>query len=156
MAVYSSAVRTGNETLDVVLTDKRLHCATHGILFTRIAQGKKMVFMELMDIFSSFGNILGNAIKCESGLPAESRFIHLSVRSNRQLLVHVENHFEGTLDMRDDIPATTKDSKLYHGYGMFSIRHIVQKYGGNFHISVEDNLFQIDIMLPIPAQPPAG
>lgn len=152
ISVYNSAVRTGNETLDIVLTDKRLHCATHGIQFTCIAKGSRMAFMEVMDIFSLFGNILDNAIECEANLPPEARFIHLSVRDVNQLLfIHVENHFEGTLELRGGIPLTTKDDKDYHGYGMLSIRRIVGKYDGNFEISTGDQLFQIDIMLPIPA-----
>lgn len=152
ISIYNSAIRTGNETLDVVLTDKRLHCATHGIQFTCIAEGGKMDFMEVMDIFSLFGNVLDNAIECEAALAPETRFIHLSVRSmNQFLLIHVENHFEGKLELRDGIPITTKADKDYHGYGMLSIRRIVEKYGGNFVIISEDQLFQIDIMLPIPA-----
>lgn len=157
ISIYNSAVRTGNETLDIVLTDKRLHCATHGIQFTCIAEGSRMAFMEVMDIFSLFGNILDNAIECEAKLPPEVRFIHLSVRAVNQLLfIHVENHFEGTLELRGGIPLTTKDDKDYHGYGMLSIRRIVEKYGGNFEISTEDQLFQIDIMLPIPAAAAEG
>lgn len=157
VSIYNSAVRTGNETLDIVLTDKRLHCATHGIQFTCIAEGNRMAFMEIMDIFSLFGNILDNAIECEATLPPETRFIHLSARAvNQLLLIHVENHFEGTLELRNGIPLTTKDDKDYHGYGMLSIRHIVEKYGGNFEISTEDRLFQIDIMLPIPASASEG
>lgn len=116
-----------------------------------------MAFMEIMDIFSLFGNILDNAIECEATLPPEARFIHLSARAvNQLLLIHVENHFEGTLELRNGIPLTTKDDKDYHGYGMLSIRHIVEKYGGNFEISTEDRLFQIDIMLPIPASASEG
>lgn len=111
-----------------------------------------MAFMEVMDIFSLFGNILDNAIECEAKLPPEARFIHLSIRAVNQLLfIHVENHFEGTLELVNGIPLTTKDDKDYHGYGMLSIRRIVEKYGGNFEIAAEDQLFQIDIMLPIPA-----
>lgn len=152
ISIYNSAVHTGNETLDVVLTDKRLHCATNAIQFTCIAEGDRMDFMEVMDIFSLFGNMLDNAIECEAGLAPETRFIHLSVRAvNQMLLIHVENHFEGELELRDGVPITTKADKAYHGYGMLSIRHIVEKYGGSFVISTEDQLFQIDIMLPIPA-----
>ncbi len=152
ISIYNSAVHTGNETLDVVLTDKRLHCATHGIQFTCLAEGSRMDFMEVMDIFSLFGNMLDNAIECEAGLAPEVRFIHLSVRAvNQLLLIHAENHFDGKLELRDGIPVTTKADKDYHGYGMLSIRHIVEKYGGSFVISTEDRLFQIDIMLPIPA-----
>ena len=152
VSIYNSAVRTGNETLDIVLTDKRLHCTTHNIQFTCMAEGGKMDFMEAMDIFSLFGNMLDNAIECEIDLAPEARFIHLSVKGTNQiLLIHVENHFEGKLEMRDGIPVTTKGNKDYHGYGMLSIRHIVEKYGGDFAVSTEDQLFQIDIMLPIPA-----
>lgn len=152
ISIYSSAVHSGNETLDVVLTDKRLHCATHGIQFTCIAEGSRMDFMEVMDIFSLFGNMLNNAIECETGLAPEVRFIHLSIRAvNQMLLIHAENHFDGELEMRDGVPVTTKADKDCHGYGMRSIRHIVEKYGGSFVISTEDRLFQIDIMLPIPA-----
>ena len=152
VSIYNSAVRTGNETLDVVLTDKRLHCTTHNIQFTCMAEGSKMDFMEVMDIFSLFGNILDNAIEHEINLPPEARFIHLSVRgANQLLLIHIENYFEGTLEIKDGVPVTTKSDKAYHGYGMLSIRRIVEKYGGDFTISTEDQLFQIDIMLPIPA-----
>lgn len=155
ISIYNSAVRSGNETLDVLLTDKRLHCATHGIQFTCIAEGEKLDFMEVMDIFSLFGNILDNAIEHQSTLAPEKRFIHLSIRgTNQLLLIHVENHLEGELVIRDGIPVTTKEDKNYHGYGMLSIRRIVEKYSGNFSISAEDQLFQIDIMLPIPDSPP--
>lgn len=155
--LYNSAVRTGNETLDVVLTDKRLHCATHNIQFTCIAEGEKMNFMEAMDIFSLFGNMLDNAIEYEAELPPDKRFIHLSVRPASQMLViHVENHFEGRVQLRDGLPLTTKGDKAGHGYGMRSIRRIVDKYGGNLEISTEDQLFQVDIVLPVPAKAKEG
>lgn len=150
-SLYNSAVRTGNETLDIVLTDKRLHCATHEIQFTCIADGGGVAFMETMDIFSLFGNILDNAIECETNLPPDTRFIHLAVRTvNRMLTIHAENHFEDSLQFRDGLPITTKEDKDSHGYGMMSVRHIVEKYNGSFSISTQDKLFQIDIVMPIP------
>lgn len=151
VSIYNSAVRTGNETLDIVLTDKRLHCASHNIQFTCIADGSGVAFMETMDIFSLFGNILDNAIECESLQPPEMRFIHLSVRTvNRMLTIHAENHFEDSLQFKDGLPVTTKADKDSHGYGMMSVRHIVEKYNGSFSISTQDKLFQIDIIMPIP------
>lgn len=155
--LYNSAVRTGNETLDVVLTDKRLHCATHNIQFTCMADGAKMNFMEVMDIYSLFGNMLDNAIECEMTLPAATRFIHLTVRStNWMLVIHVENHFEGRLELRDGLPVTTKKDRANHGFGMLSIRRVVEKYGGNLVVSTEAQLFQIDIVIPVPARAGAG
>lgn len=153
ISIYNSAVRTGNETLDVILTDKRLHCTSNGIQFTCMAEGAKMDFMEAMDIFSLFGNALDNAIECTEHLPLEKRFIHLSVRATNQLLlIHIENPFEGSLVMVDGIPVTTKSDKDYHGYGMRSMKHIVAKYGGDLSVTTEDMLFQLDIMIPIPTK----
>lgn len=151
ISIYNSAVQTGNETLDVILTDKRLHCTTNGIQFTCIAEGEKMDFMETMDIFSLFGNALDNAIECTEFLAPEKRFIHLSVRAtNRLLLIHIENPFEGILLMRDGIPVTTKSDGDYHGYGMRSMKRIVKKYRGDLSIDTRDQLFQLNIMIPIP------
>lgn len=153
ISIYNSAVRTGNETLDVILTDKRLHCTANGIQFTCIAEGAKMDFMETMDIFSLFGNALDNAIECTGDLAPEKRFIHLSVRATNQLLlIHIENPFEGSLQMLDGIPVTTKSDKDYHGFGMRSMRYIVKKYGGDLSVSTEDMLFQLNVMIPIPIQ----
>jgi hypothetical protein len=151
ISIYNSAVRTGNETLDVILTDKRLHCTTNGIQFTCIAEGSKMDFMEPMDIFSLFGNALDNAIECTEKLAPEKRFIHLSIRATNQLLlIHIENPFEGKLIWQDGIPATTKNDRDYHGYGMRSMKHIIRKYGGDLSIRTDDMLFQLNIMIPIP------
>lgn len=151
ISIYNSAVRTGNETLDVILTDKRLHCTSNGIQFTCIAEGAKMGFMEAMDIFSLFGNALDNAIECTEKLVPEKRFIHLSVRATNQLLlIHIENPFEGRLVLQDGIPVTTKTDKDYHGYGMRSMKYIIRKYGGDLSITTEDMLFQLNIMIPIP------
>lgn len=151
ISIYNSAVRTGNETLDVILTDKRLHCTTNGIQFTCIAEGAKMDFMEAMDIFSLFGNALDNAIEYTEKLVPEKRFIHLSVRATNQLLlIHIENPFEGQLVLQDGIPVTTKSDKDYHGYGMRSMKYIIRKYGGDLSITTEDMLFQLNIMIPIP------
>ena len=137
----------------MILTDKRLHCTTHHIQFTCMAEGSKINFMDAMDIYSLFGNIMDNAIECESSLPPETRFIHLSIHgTNQLLLIHEENHFEGELELKDGLPSTTKVDKEYHGYGMKSVKNIVEKYNGTFTITTEDALFQIDIMLPIPSQ----
>ena len=156
VAVYNCAVRTGNDSLDVVLTDKRLHCVAHGIQFTCMAEGSKISFMANTDIFSLFGNILDNAIEHELTVPPESRFIHLSVRAmNQILLLHAENHLDGEVELWDGLPVTSKSNKNDHGYGMRSIRYIVEKYHGNLSVSAENQLFQIDIMLPIPSPAPA-
>ena len=42
-----------------------------------------------------------------------------------------------------------KENKQEHGYGVKSIRYIVEQYGGNMVIKQEEDLFSVNIMIPI-------
>lgn len=151
ISIYDSVVKTGNETLDVVLTDKRLRCETNRIQLTTMADGAALWNMDSMDIYSLFGNLLENAIDCELGIPdSEKRFISLTVNNAMQYAnIHVENFFEGVLTMEDGLPVTTKGNDGTHGYGLKSVRRIVAKYDGTMAIKTEDNMFQVNILLQL-------
>lgn len=47
----------------------------------------------------------------------------------------------------DGLPQTTKDDKLYHGYGIKSMRATARKYGGDLRVSVDDGMFKVDIFM---------
>lgn len=151
VSIYNSAVHTGSETLDIVLTDKRLHCATHGIQFTCIAEGGRMAFMEAMDIFSLFGNILDNAIECELRIKdKKKRLIHLAVYAKMDFLViRCGNYCEEVLEFQDGIPVSTKGDGDYHGFGVKSIRRAAEKYGGTMTIHSQDGWFELNIVIPV-------
>ncbi len=61
--IYDSAVKTGNEALDIILTDKSLLCGKKDIRLSCMIDGKKMAFMNESDIYSLFGNLVDNAIE---------------------------------------------------------------------------------------------
>ena len=148
---YESAVKTGNETLDLILMEKQLYCKEHGITLTSICDGAKLGFLSTMDLYALFGNALDNAIESVSGEAPENRII--SFRSGLRggvLSIHFENYLGHALTMRDGLPLTTKDDLSYHGFGMLSIRHIVEKYGGTMSIRTDQQLFRMDILLPLP------
>ncbi len=149
--LYNTTIHTGNETLDVILMDKRLHCLSKGIQLTAMTDGRYLNAMRVMDIYSLFGNALDNAMEATEQLPAEQRFIHLSIRhAGKMVAIHVENPYQGTLSMDGGIPRTTKADKQCHGFGMASIRHIVARYGGDLQIRAQDGLFCLNILLPLP------
>ena len=50
--------------------------------------------------------------------------------------------------MQGGIPLTTKSDKNYHGFGMKSIRQVVEKYGGSLTVNAENDLFRLMILLP--------
>ena len=43
---------------------------------------------------------------------------------------------------------TTKDDEINHGFGIYNIKHAVEKYKGNVEIEAKDNMFMLDIVLP--------
>lgn len=148
---YEMNLHTGNRTLDVILAEKQLLCRKHEINLTAIADGKAISFMKPGDIASLFGNALDNAIECEQKIDNEGeRCIALNVfRKGNLVCVRVENYCPMQQQMHEGLPVTTKRDRIYHGFGLMSIRYITRKYGGTLHISTENNLFVLTILLPL-------
>lgn len=144
---------TGNSVLDVVLTTKSTYCTQNNINFTCMADGKLISFMHVKDICSIFGNALDNAIECATQFEdPQKRLISLSLNQKNQfLLILFENYSENPLHLeREQLPSTTKNDTFFHGYGLKSIRHATEKYGGTMTLSCEHNWFTLQILIPIP------
>lgn len=152
---YDSAVRTGNEALDTILTEKRLTCTNEGITLSCVADGAALGFMRDADIYSFFGNALDNAIEATRGLDdIAMRSVSLVVRQVAGVAsIHVENRYahepvvngEGTL-------LTSKDDIANHGFGLRSMRLTVEGYGGTLATLVdrEGRTFHVNAMIPLP------
>ncbi len=145
---YESVVKTGNETLDLILMEKQLFCKAHGITFTCICDGAHLSKIDTMDIYSLFGNAIDNAIEGIRDEDEKNRVIGLRVgRRGAFLTIHIENYLGHPLKIVEGLPVTSKDSD-YHGFGVLSIRHVVKKYGGTMSIRTDQNLFRLDILIP--------
>ena len=145
---YESAIKTGNETLDLILMEKQLFCKAHGITFTCICDGAQLSKMDTMDIYSLFGNAIDNAIEGIRDEDEKNRVIGLRVgRRGAFLTIHIENYLGHPLKIVDGLPVTSKDTD-YHGFGVLSIRHVVKKYKGTMSIRTDQNLFRLDILIP--------
>ncbi len=147
---YDSNIRTGNDTLDLVLTQKSMFCRNQGIALTCLADGAALEFMRSSDLLSLFGNALDNAIEAVQALPAEKRSIDVRVgRQGGSVFVHMENPC-GKVIFRDGLPQTHKQDKAYHGFGVRSIRYIVGKYGGEVRMYTEAGKFNLEILFFLP------
>lgn len=147
MEMYDASVRTGNEQLDLVLTQKKLVCEGCGVGISCMADGTALSFMSASDILSLFGNILDNAIEAAREMPEGTRLISLLVRAQGTgAFIHAENTFSGTLEFENGLPLTTKKDRNYHGFGTRSIRYIAGKYGGECNMYAEGGKFNVDIL----------
>lgn len=148
---YGSMLKTGNDALDVVLAEKTLLARKQGASITCIADGSALHFMSKADIYVLFGNILENAMEAvEKISEKESRVIALSV-SRDMGVVHIRaknRRPAGDIVLEGGLPTTTKENREYHGFGTRSIKALAEKYGGAINISVNDEYYTLNIVLP--------
>lgn len=149
VSLFDSTVKTGNDVLDTILTEKSLKCSSNDIKLICVADGKVLNFMKDEDIYSLFGNALDNAIeatlKCND---VEKRIIDVELYSSGNLItISISNPNVEKIILKDGLPLTTKNDHNSHGYGMKSIRYIVEKYNGNLIIDCNNNIFALSILL---------
>ena len=146
---YNSFIKTGNKVLDTILTEKNIYCLKHDIEFTFQPDGRAVSFMNHMDIYVLFGNALDNAIEHLLTEEKENRIMSLSiVTQNGCAAVALENYCSKQLAFQEGLPCTSKEDKRYHGFGLKSIRSIVQKYQGHMVVGLEHNIFSLRILIP--------
>lgn len=150
---YETSHKTGNQVLDTLLASKILSCKKHQIKLTYVIDGKLLDFIHVTDICTIFGNALDNAIESVVTLEdPEQRLIHVSVSNQKNFLfIKVENYCDEEVEIKDDLPVTTKADKKNHGFGLKSIRYATQKYDGNISISVNKKWFILKILIPMPS-----
>lgn len=150
LSIYDAIVKTGNDALDLILTEKSLFCEKNNIRLTMMVDAESFGFLSDAEIYALFGNILDNAVEAVLNVVPEKRIVSLNVkRANKMLSVHEENYFSGELRYKEGGLATSKANLNDHGFGIISIRRIVEKYDGAMKISSEGDVFNLDILIPL-------
>ena len=137
--VYDTAMHTGNEALDIVLTEKGLVCRREGITLTSIADGTSLLFMHAADVYTLVGGLLDHAIEAARAVrDQERRTVSLSVRQAAGMAtVHVECFCGGaTPDIAENSPVWL----------------VTERYGGFMMTSLDDDVLTLDAALPTPEE----
>ena len=149
--IYDSAVKTGNEALDTLFTEKSIFCEKHHITLSCMIDGECLGFMTVGDICSLFGNALENAIEAVMEIEEEEkRIISFRIRERMGMVAaNIDNNYAGKIELANGLPKSTKGDERYHGFGIKSIRRTAKKYGGEAAVTVDD-MFHLSILIPIP------
>ena len=145
--IYDSSIHTNSEALDIVIQQKQLICQTQQIQLDMMCNAEKLSFMKNTDIFVLFGNLFDNAIQALCKLEDTNRRI-LNVRIYEKagmLIIGFENEYDGEVLLEHGEYKTTKSNKENHGYGIRSIKEIVEKYQGGIQITSDDHVFKTAI-----------
>lgn len=145
ITIYDSSIKTGNDTLDVLLAQKCLYCSQHGIRIKCVINGKNYDFIPRHELYTLFGNAIDNAIEGAETADDDKKIIYISecVRNNFYT-VRIENCFKGECILKDGIPVSKKAAEG-HGYGVKSMKLIAERHGGDISITIADNCFILDI-----------
>lgn len=90
---------------------------------------------------------MDNAIERLKKEKVENRIVSLHIfRKEQHTVISLENYCSEPLQFKDGLPQTVKPDKLSHGFGMKSIRAIVEKYNGNLVVQQKDSFFYLQIL----------
>lgn len=151
IGLYDSVVKTGNDVLDVILTEKSLLCRKNGILLSIVADGARLNFIKETDLYSLFGNAMDNAIEGVMKLSdPDRRIIGLKIHETGGFVaVNLQNPCAGDIRFDENhLPMTDKGNTEYHGFGMKSISYVVENYRGSLSVGVKNGSFYLNIIFP--------
>lgn len=154
ISVYEEEFRTGNPVVDTLLRAKSIEAKRSNINFTCVADGAVCAHMSVLDLSALLGNVLDNALEAERKISEESlRNVHVKIgRVNGFGVLEVEN-WVGKANIvfgADGLPHSTKDNPERHGYGLKSVRHIIERYEGSMTVGVESGWFRLRVLIPLP------
>lgn len=132
-------------TLDFILNMKIRRIEGLGIQF-KIKTNADSIKIDESDFVVLLGNLLDNAIEATAKCPLENRAISLWLQEvNEMLLITMENTAAAEPDQKNGRFLTSKKNKKEHGWGVQSMKHIVEKYGGDIEFKSQQGLFRVEI-----------
>ena len=147
---YSTVIECGNQTVDIVLTEKNILCHSAQVKFSYMIDGSLFDFLTEREIYSLFGNALDNALEAVTKIEDPARRM-ITLKSNVRgelVVLLVENTCEGALNIADDtsLPVTTKTGRG-HGFGLRSIREIAERHQGFLSIREENGVVKLSVVM---------
>ena len=142
-------VRTGNDVLDILFRNMDDLCRRENIRLQCIAYDDDLGHFDGIPLYYLFANAIDNAIEGARGVSdPDKRIIDISIRRfGDSVIIHIWNYFSGSVRFSDGLPVSSGGDE--HGYGMRSIKLIVDSLGGALSASVDGEIFNLDVILPI-------
>ena len=152
IARFHELVHTDDEVLNTILASKSLYCDNRGVKLSCVVDSTKLDFVSIPDLYALMGNAIDNAVECVEQLPDPNRkLISLTINGTEGFVfIQTNNYCDRTLQMEGGLPVSTKPDKSAHGFGLKSIRFVAEKYGGSMCVSVEEDVFILQVSLPVP------
>ena len=141
------AVNTHHPILDAVLNQKYQAARELDVDFQFRVNDLSGLKLETDALVVLFSNLLDNAIEGCARLPA-GRKIQCSVLAFDCLFVSIRNTSPPVLILENEIP-TTKEPRQEHGFGLISVRRILEDLGAEYTFHYADGWFEFVAEIPL-------
>lgn len=125
-----------HEMLNAILSRYKRQCSIKNIDFIVDIRNETTVFLSDSDLTSLFCNLLDNSIEAAEGIPGS--YIEISILkkipSDFVVLSVINSCRNNPFINNSHFPATRKTDKKKHGFGVKSIKKIVEKYNGDIQM----------------------
>lgn len=135
---------SGNDIVDAIINSKFSEAQTKGIQFTYMANLHIPIQIDPVDLCSVLANQLENAFEaCMHISNPAKRVVHTEIKQVQSFVIlRVENSvLSDPFTDNPDLHSTKPDSSIPHGYGLFNIRSIAQKYEGTLRTEFSNDRF---------------
>lgn len=147
---FHTLIKTSSYALDTILTEKNMLCEGNNIkIFHSIDSDLNLPFKDF-ETYSLFSNLLDNAIESALKEDVSKRVIKLYIKNKGDFLFIKEiNYTSQIIKFKDGLPLTNKEDTINHGYGVKSIKSIIDKYAGSVTFNLNNSYFEVTILVPI-------
>ncbi|MEG0164882.1 sensor histidine kinase [Anaerorhabdus sp.] len=145
----SFTLETNDNYIFNALIDEKLKVASQlNVKIKKIIAINRRLDIKDVDICILFGNALDNCIDALKKVEQEKRELSITVILVEDTLsVEITNTFEEPVRMEEGIIQTTKSEKHNHGIGLKNVNATVEKYDGEVHIDIKNNIFKLILVL---------
>ncbi len=134
------------DIIGTIVSNKIFEANQKGILLEFSHSDFLNIKISEIDLAIILGNALDNAIEATQALIVGNKIISLYIRvHNNQIIIIVKNPVNEDVDVTQ--LKTTKKDPNQHGFGIISIKNIVDKYNGDVFFQCSNQTFEIHIVI---------
>ncbi len=145
--IESDNILSGNRAADAILND-RLRTSGDMNIAIRFS-GKIFDGIPPSDMCTILSNALDNAFEaCMKINTSDIKIINIECAYIQNVqIIRITNPIGEEVEIDNNASIkTSKQNSQYHGFGLYNIKKTVNKYKGNFNISIENNNFIFEVI----------
>ncbi len=144
ISLSAKTFNTGHKIADAILNEKHRACSDIDINF----DGCIPDFIDNVDLCIVLGNAVDNAVEACEKLNGTNKVIDITADFQQgHFILIIKNPVPDDLKIGGNLPETTKNDPLRHGFGLSNIKRIVDKYEGDMSVEAADGVFTLYIAL---------